>query len=68
MYEWGRGLPKDSVSAYAWYKLGASNGSEYARSQRQSLKPRMNLKQITADQELSEELSEQIEGRNEMTQ
>ena len=61
MYEWGTGVPKDYVAAYAWYSLAAYNGAESGAKNRDLLAKEMTPEQIAKSQELSKELLKKIE-------
>jgi TPR repeat protein len=39
MYYSGRGVPQDNVMAYMWFDLAATQGKEYAASNRERLRP-----------------------------
>ena len=51
MYEEGKGVPKDVVTAYAWYNIAAANGDEYAKKTKDDLAKRITLDQISKAQE-----------------
>jgi hypothetical protein len=46
LYEQGKGVPLDYVSAYMWYDLATRAGDNHARAQRESLSRRMTREQI----------------------
>ena len=62
MYANGEGVPEDDVRAYAWYNLAAAQGSEAAVTNKDIIRRRMTLSQISRAQELSASLLRRIEG------
>ena len=61
MYRIGRGVPKDYVAAYAWYRLSAYSGMKEGSRSRETIAKEMTLEQIAEAQELSKELLKKIE-------
>ncbi len=55
MYERGRGVPKDSVQAYRWYTLAASQGDDLAGKFKDLLEKSMTLEQLAEAQRLAGE-------------
>jgi len=64
LYEFGFNMPKNNVTALAWYLRAADNGNALAVKRRDVLKTHMTPDEIDAAQKLSRELtpkkSEQI--------
>lgn len=64
LYEFGFNMPKNNVTALAWYLRAADNGNALAIKRRDVLKTHMTPDEIDAAQKLSRELtpkkSEQI--------
>ncbi len=56
LYEFGYKMPKNDVSALAWYLLSAEQGNELAIKRRDHLKSRMKPDEIEAAQKLAGEL------------
>lgn len=52
LYELGRGVPKDDVTAYAWYAIAASHGDENAMANRDALSKRLTQSEILDAQAL----------------
>jgi hypothetical protein len=48
MCEYGRGLPRDDVEAYAWYSLAAAQGDGASAERRTLLVERMSAEQVQA--------------------
>ena len=63
MYHNGAGVRKDEVTAYAWYNLAASNGSDVAEKNKSLIAKKMSRKQIVEAKKLSRKLLKQIEER-----
>lgn len=59
LYEFGYKMPKNDVSALAWYLLSAGQSNELAIKRRDHLKSRMKPDEIEAAQKLSQELAAQ---------
>lgn len=59
LYEFGYNMPKNNVSALAWYLLSADQGNELAIKRRGLLKSQMKPDEIEAAQKLSQELAAQ---------
>ena len=53
IYSQGRGVPKDSVQAYRWYTLAASQGDDLAEKFKNHLEKSMTLDQIAEAQRLA---------------
>ncbi len=51
----GRGVPKDSVQAYVWYTLAASQGDDLAEKFKAHLEKSMTLDQLAEAQRLARE-------------
>ncbi len=51
----GRGVPKDSVQAYRWYTLAASQGDDLAEKFKDFLEKSMTLEQLAEAQRLARE-------------
>ncbi|MEO5372594.1 MAG: SEL1-like repeat protein, partial [Magnetococcus sp. DMHC-1] len=64
MYHIGNGVPKDYISAYAWFNLAAANGSETAVSSRDTLERMMTPDQIEKAQALTREFSRKYPGKS----
>ena len=56
LYEFGYNMPKNDVSALAWYLLAAEQGDELAIKRRDHMKSRMKPDEVEAAQKLSPEL------------
>ncbi|MEX2164343.1 MAG: hypothetical protein WD823_08885 [Sulfuricaulis sp.] len=69
LYEFGFNMPKNNVTALAWYLRAADNGNALAVKRRDVLKAQMTAEEIDAAQKLSRELatkkSEKITGKTE---
>src|SRR3989344_7080160 len=59
LYEFGYNMPKNDVTALAWYLLSAGQGNELAIKRRDHLKSRMKPEEVEAAQKLSLELAAQ---------
>lgn len=59
LYEFGYNMPKNDVSALAWYLLSAEQGNELAVKRRDHLKSQMKPDEVEAAQKLSQELAAQ---------
>ncbi len=55
IYSQGRGVPKDSVQAYRWYTLAASQGDDLAEKFKDPLEKSMTLAQLAEAQRLARE-------------
>jgi len=55
LYSQGRGVPKDSVQAYRWYTLVASQGDDLAEKFKDHLEKSMTLAQLAEAQRLARE-------------
>jgi len=55
MYSQGRGVPKDSVQAYRWYTLAASQGDDLAGKFKAHLEKSMTPTQLAEAQRLARE-------------
>jgi len=55
LYSQGRGVPKDSVQAYRWYTLAASQGDDLAEKFTDHLEKSMTLAQLAEAQRLARE-------------
>ncbi len=55
IYSQGRGVPKDSVQAYVWYTLAASQGDDLADKFKDHLEKSMTLDQLAEAQRLARE-------------
>ncbi len=55
LYSQGRGVPKDSVQAYAWYTLAAGQGDDLAGKFKDHLEKSMTLEQLAEAQRLARE-------------
>ena len=53
MYSQGLGVPKDSVQAYRWYTLAASQGDDLAGKFKDHLEKSMSLEQLAEAQRLA---------------
>ncbi len=60
MYELGRGVLKDAVTAYAWYSLSHFNGDRDGFEKRDSIAKKMTFEQIAQAKALLNKLMEQI--------
>ena len=58
MYEHGRGVPQDKVSAYMWYSLGVEGGDMAAAIQRDAVAKTMSATQIDEALERAREYAE----------
>jgi len=56
LYEFGFNMPKNNVTALAWYLRAAEQGNELAVKRRDQLKSQMNPDEINAADKLSNEL------------
>lgn len=56
LYEFGYNLPKNDVTALAWYLLSAEQNNELAIKRRDHLKLRMKPDEVEAAQKLAQEL------------
>ena len=59
MYQWGKGVPRNVVQAYAWYNLAAA-GHESAGEERDKLLGRMAPEEVVEGQALSRELAAKL--------
>ncbi|MBI3570874.1 MAG: sel1 repeat family protein [Gammaproteobacteria bacterium] len=59
LYEFGYKMPKNDVSALAWYMLSAEQGNALAAKRRDQIKSNMKPDEIEAAQKLSQELAAQ---------
>ena len=59
MYENGDGVPKDTVQAYAWYKVAEANGLERAKEYRDDHE--LTPEQLAEAKALSTEIQKRIE-------
>ena len=59
MYEYGDGVPENSVQAWAWYNLAAAGGDKDAKKYRRRLK--LTPEQLIEAQALSTEIQKRIE-------
>jgi TPR repeat protein len=57
-YSIGKGVPKNYVSAYAWWNISAAQGDKYSAKYRDEISFYMTKSQIEKAQELSESLYE----------
>jgi TPR repeat protein len=57
LYEFGYNLPKNDVTALAWYLRAADQGNALAAQRRDLLKSRMKPEEIDAAEKLSSELT-----------
>jgi TPR repeat protein len=62
MYARGEGVPKDYVTAYAWWNIAAASGQEKAIANRSRVEQQMTPSQIAEGQRLSTEIYERIQG------
>lgn len=60
LYEFGFNMPKNNVTALAWYLRAAQNGNTLAVKRRDVLKAQMTSDEIDAAQKLSSELATKI--------
>ncbi len=65
MYAGGIGTPVDTVRAYAWYSLAASQGNTTASIARNALMPAMNWNDLNRAQALSVRLFREVEQNRE---
>ena len=56
MYAKGKGVLRDDVAAYAWWKISEANGLAVAKKNLDILKRRMSPFQIAKTQKLSKEM------------
>ena len=63
MYEMGRGVAGDAVTAYAWYSAAAASGHNKARENCDRIKPKLTPTQLEKGQVMTREVSERIEKR-----
>lgn len=56
LYEFGFNMPKNNVTALAWYLRAAAQGDELAVKRRDQLKSQMSTDEIAAADKLSSEL------------
>jgi len=54
IYSQGRGVPKDSVQAYRWYTLAASQGDDLAGKFKDHLEKSMTPEQLAQAQQMAE--------------
>lgn len=57
LYEFGFNLPKNNVTALAWYLRAAEQGNAFALKRRDAIQSGMSPEQIEAAQNLSRELA-----------
>ena len=62
MYEKGKGVPQDYVTAYAWYNIAAFNGNADGKRNKGLLAKEMSPNQIAEAQRLSKVLLNRIKG------
>ena len=55
MYIFGKGVPEDFVTAYAWLNIAAAQGDSKANEGRELVARRMTQSQIAKAQKLSKE-------------
>ena len=55
LYSQGRGVPKDSVQAYAWYTLAAGQGDDLAGKFKDHLEKSMTLDELAVAQRKARE-------------
>ena len=55
MYRTGQGVPLDKVYAHMWWKIAASNGSETAAGNRDTISEMMTPSQLEKAQDLTRE-------------
>jgi TPR repeat protein len=55
LYDHGKGVPKDTVQAYMWYDLAASNGDEGGKKNRDLIAKEMTPEQIAEAKRLAKE-------------
>ena len=60
MYEDGRGVVQDFVTAYVWYALAAARGEEMARVNRDLLMRRLTPEQLAAGQRRTRSLARHL--------
>ena len=62
-YSFGEGVPKDYVTAYAWFNLAAAQGVGNAKKMAWRISDEMTADQIAEAQRLSSQLQAEIEER-----
>ena len=62
MYEYGRGVFQDYVSAYMWYSLVAAQGHKIATERRDIIEKKMTPSQIEKAQQITREWLEKHRG------
>ena len=60
LYSNGRGALQDYVTAYSWFNLAASQGSDMAKGNRDAILEIMSPSQIEEGQKLSQKLYDKI--------
>lgn len=60
LYEMGRGVPQDHVTAYVWYSIAASHGNENAMANRDASSKRLTQSEMLDAQALMHELLQQL--------
>lgn len=63
LYEFGYNMPKNDVSALAWYLLSAEQGNTLAVKRRDQLRSQMKPDEIDAAQKLSTQLTTQLSAK-----
>jgi TPR repeat protein len=60
LYEMGRGVAQNNVTAYVWYAIAASHGNDHAMANRDALSKRMIQSEILDAQSLTRQLQQQL--------
>ena len=60
LYEQGKGVAMDYVSAYTWYKAASAGGEHRAKAQMKNLSPLMTPEQVKRAQEAAAQLTQSM--------